>query len=199
MKQKKTIKQVLCMLLIICCTVTSFNVSMVQTQAATDITDSATHNIRALCEFFPSTCGSDLVDNGSDTMKIGQKKKYDFSNASTRRRTILCDWKAFTHGSDIGITPNMWSKRVFGKSTSKINTQGGDWGESWPEIKVKKIYKLSSGKYKVKANVNWNELGDYGKMTVHKIGDLTINIKKKSKSYYGYVVKSMTLKKVADI
>ena len=40
MEHKRTFKQVLCMLLIICCTVTSFNASMVQTQAATDVTNS---------------------------------------------------------------------------------------------------------------------------------------------------------------
>lgn len=196
MKQKKTIKQVLCMLLIICCTVMCFNVSMVQTHAAKDITNTATHNIRALCEFFPSTCGSDLIYN----MKIGQKKKYDFSKASTRRRTILNDWIEFTSESDIGISPNEMSKRVFGKGTSKINTLGGDWGDvCWPSIKVKKIYKLSSGKYRVKANVNWNDTDGAGNITsIHKIGDLTINLKKKPKSYYGYIVKSMTLKKVAD-
>ncbi len=196
MKQKSILKRILCMLLIICCTVTCFNGSMVQTHAAKDITNTATHNIRALCGFFPSTCGGDLIDNGADTMKIGQKKKYNFSKASTRRRTIERDFREFTSQSDIGISPNAMSKRVFGKSTSKINIQGFDWGDSWPTIEVKKIYKLSSGKYKVKADVNWNE---YGKMTIHKIGDLTINLKKKSKSYYGYIVKSMTLKKVADI
>ena len=48
MKQKKAIKQVLCILLIICCTVTCFNGSMVQTHAAKDITNTATHDIRAL-------------------------------------------------------------------------------------------------------------------------------------------------------
>ena len=196
MKQKSILKRILCMLLIICCTVTCFNGSMVQTHAAKDITNTATHNIRALCGFFPSTCGGDLIDNGAATMKIGQKKKYNFSKASTRRRTIERDFREFTSQSDIGIGPNAMSKRVFGKSTSKINIQGFDWGDSWPTIEVKKIYKLSSEKYKVKANVNWNE---YGKMTIHKIGDLTINLKKKSKSYYGYIVKSMTLKKVADI
>lgn len=194
MKQKKTIKQVLCMLLIICCTVMCFNVSMVQTHAAKDITNTATYNIRTLCEFFPSTCGFDLIDN----MKIGQKKKYDFSKASTRRRTILNDWIEFTSETDIGISPNEMSKRVFGKGTSKINTLGGEWGCDWPTIKVKKIYKLSSGKYQVKADIDRNIEGSYGKMTVYKIGSVTINLKKKSKSYYGYIVKSMTLKKVAD-
>lgn len=195
MKRKSILKQVLCLLLIVCCTATCFNSSMVQAQAAEDVTNSFTFNVETLCGFFPSTCGYDLIYN----MKIGQKKKYDFSKESTRRHTIYCDWAEFSSYTDIDVSPNEMSKRVFGKKTSKIDTNGGEWGNGGPTIKIKKIYKLSSGKYKVKANVCWNVADSNGKVVnIYKIGDLTINLKKKSKSYYGYIVKSMTLKKVAD-
>lgn len=197
MKKKSAIKRIICMLLIVCCTATCFNASMVKAQAAKDITNSATFNIRALCDYFPSVCGYDLIYK----MKIGQKKKYNFAKASTRRHTIFCDWIEFTIQSGKSIDPNIVSKRVFGKGTSKINTLGGQWGMAYPTIKVKKICKLSSTKYKVKANVNWEwepGVSDNGIAGSRKIGDLRITLKKKPKSYYGYIVKSMALKKVSD-
>lgn len=195
MKKKSAMKRIICMLLIVCCTATCFNASMVKAQAAKDITNSATHNIRTLCEFFPSTCGYDLIYK----MKIGQKKKYNFAKASTRRYALNRCYSELYSQYSTGTSINTLSNRIFGKKTSKVNMIVADWGLARPAIKIRKIYRQSSGKYKVKANVNWEwDADEFDSAGSRKIGDLQITLKKKPKSYYGYIVKSMALKKVSD-
>lgn len=192
MKQKGILQRVICMLLIICCTATCFNANMVQAQAAEDVTNSVSgkRNIKALCKFFSIFYGVELTHQ----MEIGQKKKYDFSKESARRY-VLCISGDTIHYERISVKKA--SKRIFGKSTSRVGKIIGELGDGeWPTLKIKKIYKLSSGKYKVNISlIQFN--GDTG--IGNKTGELNVILKKKPKSYYGYIVKSMTLKKVSDI
>ncbi len=196
MEHKRTFKQVLCMLLIICCTVTSFNASMVQTQAATDVTNSVSvkNDIKKIAKFFKTVCGCDLVYK----MKIGQTKKYDCSKESVRRYIINGSYASYEGRAYFNnISANTLSKHFFGKSTPNTKLIGSDMGEGeYPEFKIKKISRLPSGKYKVTINID-QFLANTD--TRFRTGKLTMILKKKPKSYYGYIVKSLTLKKVGDI
>ena len=141
--------------------------------------------IQALARCFETPCGYDLIYK----MKVGKTKKYDFSKASARRYiTNMCS-SYFPK-----ISANTVSKRLFGKSTSKLEAFVGDWGMAWPEIKIKKIYRLSTGTYRVDAHVLWH-VQDVRRYTV---GTLKIYLRKKSHSHYGYIATSMTIKKVAN-
>lgn len=202
MIQKSVRKRIICILLIVCCTATCFNSCKIETQAATkDVTNSITgkHNIKALCKCFDSLCGVELTYQ----MEVGQKKKYNFSKASTRRYVIRLSysggWKAGfeRHG---GIDINTSSKYVFGKGTSNVDVMYANLGDGeLPEFNLSKIYKLSSERYKVNINVYQFTSHIHNNDTRHRTGKLTVILKKKPKSEYGYIVKSMTLKKIADL
>lgn len=157
-----------------------------KTKAEKDVTNTIAgkKKIRALVSCLETPCGYALLYK----MKAGKTKTYDFSKASARRYvTNMCS--AYYPR----ISANTVSKRLFGKSTSKLKEFLGDWGTAWPKIKVKKIYRLSSKKYRVDAQILWVE-EDVGRS---QIGTLKVYLKKEPKSYYGYTMASMTLKNTA--
>ena len=71
----------------------------------------------------------------------------------------------------------------------------GNWGLSWPVIRLKYIGRLSSNKYKIKTNLVWH---DAEHDTNTKAGEVDFIIKKKPNSYYGYVVKSLKIIKTSN-
>lgn len=148
-------------------------------------------NIQILAESFATLCGVELTSK----MEIGQKQKYDFSKESVRRYAMKYSKKEWSSQISTGISVEKLSKRIFGKNTSQISFIKNDgWSDGWPIIKVRKIYQQPSGKYKVKANINWNS----NEFKPYKIGRLNIILKKKPKSYYGYIVQSMVIKKTDE-
>lgn len=201
MKQKNIKNQFICILLIICCTVTGLYIDKIKA-GARDVTKSIPkhHNIRVVSEYFRTLCGYDLLEL-EEKMKIGQKKKYDFSKESTRRYALNRCFNELNSQIYAGIDVKTLSKQIFGKSTTKVSFIEGDWGLAGPKIKIKKIYKQTLGKYTVKADVDWVVKNDFNNEIAdsYQIGEVEINFKKKPKSYYGYIVKSMILKKVSGL
>ena len=190
MKKEKLLNKIICAFVIICCFITPVINANTRVQAQTkDVTNtvSGKNDIKELTRILATPCGYDLTE----LMKKGRTKKYDFSKASDRRNILnLCYEEIYSVGERVV------SIRMFGENTNDIDLLVGDWGCSWPEIKINKIYKMSSNKYKVSANVNWY---DESENSSKKIGKLRLYLKKDSNSYYGYIAKSMKLKKVADI
>lgn len=165
----------------------------IEADAATDVTRTVQgkQNIRILAESFATLCGVDLTSE----MEIGQKKKYDFSEPSIRRYAISYSENEWNSQISAGISVETLSKRIFGKNTSQISfIKITDWSDGWPAVRVKKIYRQLSGKNKVKASIIW-EIND---SKPYKIGALNITLKKKPKSYYGYIIQSMILRKIAE-
>ncbi len=199
MKQNGIRKQFLCVIFMICCIVAGLYTGRIGADAKVkDVTKSIPekHNIRVISGYFRTLCGYDLIER---EMNTSQQKKYDFSKESTRRYALSRCFSELYSQIYAGIDAKTLSRWIFGKSTTKVNFIEGDWGLSYPKIKIKKIYKRASGKYTVKADVDWIvENDNYGIEDSYQIGELKINFKKKPKSYYGYIVKSMALKKVSD-
>lgn len=197
MKQQRIKKCNFFLLMLIFCAVSVVYTGRTEADAATDVTRTVQgkQDIRILAESFATLCGVDLIYR----MEIGQKKKYDFSEPSIRRYAISYSKNEWNSQISAGIDEKTLSRRIFGKSTTKVNFIEGDWGLGYPKIKIKKIYKLDSGKYTIKADVDWIVENEYYEIEdSYQIGELQINFKKKPKSYYGYIVKSMVLKKVSD-
>lgn len=126
-------------------------------------------------------------------MQTGRTKSFDFSNKEDRKDILdLCYGEIF----DKTITDRVLSLRIFGKTTPQIKFLKGNWGIAWPNNKIRKIYKISSDKYKVVLNINWfNTETNISK----RIGKAHLYLKKDPNSYYGYIVRSMKLKKIANI
>ncbi len=193
MNQKNIKKRFFSLLLIVCITVTGFNVGKLETYAsAKDVTNSAfsRYGVRNLVKCFSTFCGAELTYH----MKVGQKKKYDFSKESIRRHTLNHCYKELYGELNAGSSANKLSKQIFGKGTSKIKFTIGDLGDGeYPEFKIQKIYKLSSQKYKI--NFNVIQFPPYVQAKYRKTGELSMVLKKKQDSLYGYIVKSMTLRR----
>lgn len=185
-------KRIICIVIIVCCFTSIIGIPRIKTYSKVkDVTNtiSGKNDIKELVQCFNTPCGYDLTQ----LMKKGRTKKYSFSKASDRRNILnLCYEEIYNQG----VGERATSIRLFGKTTSNIDLLIGDWGCAWPEIKIKKIYKTSSYNYKIVANINWFE---EEKNASKKIGSLRLYLKKDSNSYYGYIVKSMKLKKIADI
>jgi len=123
-------------------------------------------------------------------MVQGQETGYKFSNANARRHILNLSYEEIWKTNKITV-----SKRLFGVSTSNINLKIGQWGCSWPIIKVRNIYKITSNKYKIKTNLVWY---DEQQDTYTKVGEVNFSLKKKSNTYYGYIVKSLKIIKTSN-
>lgn len=70
--------------------------------------------------------------------------------------------------------------------------RGGDWGETYPGYKIKKVLKVKKSVYDVEIINLYGEYGSNGKGTnFESVGTTTIRIIKNSKSSYKYNVKSL--------
>ena len=88
------------------------------------------------------------------------------------------------------------AKRVFGISDFYVTPEVGDWGEAYTVVSLKSVSKKSSSKYVAVCDVKWvNEVEN----TTQKWGTATFTLKKKKGTYYGFVVKSVKIKKIKNI
>ena len=121
----------------------------------------------------------------------GERKTFYFSKESDRRKMLKYSyWK---HGELSFSKQKSLSKQLFGKSVTKKTKQlMGDWGLSWPVIKMTKIYKVSGSHYEVYAKM----YEEYESGKKQNRATLKFNFKKSSKAKYGYYITSMTIKKL---
>lgn len=70
---------------------------------------------------------------------------------------------------------------------------GGEFGDSIPKYKIKKITKIKKNLYQIEID---NKLGIYGEKETYNAGNTILTVKKTKTSTYGYIVKGITYKGV---
>lgn len=157
-----------------------------------DVTTTQEKNIKKLCKNFTDFIGVELTDETSGTyIKVGKSNTWEFQKWSTE---------------DTIYEPNMviplWymniknaSKKVFDIDDFHVQNKLGDWGEVAPYLSLNSISKISSKKYKAVFAVKWR---DSVSQTSKKTGSATFTLKKKKGTYYGFIVKSVKIKKTSD-
>lgn len=178
--QNKISKQILSFLIVLCFILCTININSICSHARTkNVTNSiSTQNkksIKKLTKCFSTPCGYDLTER----MIQGEETGYMFTNANARRHILNLSYDEIYKTNKTVI-----SKRLFWRDTSNIEPTIGQWGLSYPLIKVKHIYKLSANKYKVKTNLVWCDT-EYDTYT--KVREVDFSLKKKANSYYGYI------------
>lgn len=132
-------------------------------------------------------CSSSMI---FEDVNYGEKKTLDFSKASARRKLLSLNAEAYNY-------PQKTSLSLFGKKTPNAKGLGGDWGTGHPVYRHYKYIKGKKNTYKVKVE-NWffsESLDDTESDEIEKIGITTITLKKKQSSMYGYILKSMMVKR----
>ena len=192
---KKNIVRIITLVLIVMMLMPAFHVSA----KSDNVTKSFKNKSKVvhLIKEFRTFAGLEIVK-----MRVGQAKKYSFSKNKYRKMVI----KTPTPGLSIDYVHNAWknttfskrsleklSKNIFGRATKNIGKPlVGDWGGVTPEIKRIKIYRTGKKTYIVKAKIKWF----YPDENVYREGGTIIwNIKRKKGTHYGYIVKSMKIKK----
>ncbi len=85
-------------------------------------------------------------------------------------------------------------KYIIYKRAGKYNYGGGDYGEQLPLHKIKNITKIKAGTYAVtyKSSLE-NPYNHFTATGIYDLGEVTLKIKKSSKSDYNYIIKSITV------
>jgi hypothetical protein len=163
--------------------------SLYPVQAATDVTNKLSksnyNKIVKLTERFITPAGY----KAEYQLKRNKSKTYKFDTDKTRREFVRLMYDKTTYK----WSASKISQRVFGKKMKNFEILAGDWGEDEPVFSHYKIYKVSSSKYKVKADLYFH---DWSIDKKTKEGTIQLNIKKKKGSYYGYVATSIKIKKL---
>ena len=129
-------------------------------------------------------------------------KNYNFSKQSDRKTMLSyspsCYKSAKILGGKKDVLKANISKNLFGKTTATPKLKmTGDWGENYPELKFKSYKKVSKNTYKVTAKMYY--IVQYPSRKEKLMGDVTFNLKKNSKSKYGYVVQSLKIHKTNKV
>lgn len=127
-------------------------------------------------------------------MYSGQTRTFDFSKVSTRRYFI----KHYALSRQLNyflpnISANEVSKRYFGVGTSKVKLIEGEIGDSHPSIGYGEYANLYKNGSKYISEFGFYEIDDNNNYSFDVTGTVTIIMKKKVNSYYGWVVKSIRL------
>lgn len=161
-----------------------------ETKAAT-VSASEKKNIVELCKSFGCYFGVNYYESDADAKKYGKKVNVTFSNwgkEDTSKSSTIENVGYF-----INNTYSM--EDIFGVKGVYVDRLSGDWGESYPDVKVTSISKKSGNKYSAKCDLRWI---DYNSK-VKKVGNATFTLKKKSGARFGFVVKSLSYKMTAGI
>ena len=164
----------------------------VHAASSNKVTATQKKKIQKLCKNFTDFLGMELTDNDSSTkIKVGKTKTWEFQEWSTE---------------DMTYKPNMvvplWymtikdpAKKVFDIDDWSVPTKEGDWGEVAPYLSLKSVKKISSKKYKAVFDIKWKDSVS-GKSK--KTGSAAFTLKMKKGTYYGFIVKSVKIKKTSD-
>ena len=165
----------------------------VNASTSTRVTATEKRNIKKLCSNFTTFLGLELTDPDSATNYFEDEsvtwefQKWNKEDMTYKENMIVPLWYMYCKDP---------AKKVFDIDSWIITTKEGDWGEAAPVMSLRSIKKVSSKKYKVNYNINWES--SFPKKSVTKIGSATFTLKKKRGTYYGFVVKSVVIKKVAN-
>lgn len=116
-------------------------------------------------------------------MKPGKTLTYDFSKVTAR-----ADMLRFK--TDKKKKVNKYSKRMFGKKTSKVTLYPGEWGDSKVVMEIDSIKKTSKINYYVKGQVYFQSMTDQKK---HLVGTFRLYVQRKKTAKYKYVATKLSL------
>lgn len=191
---KRNFKILLAMCLAFMVTFTTVNFVPIQVNAATSVSAKEKKKMRNLSYNFIDFVGFTVLDNNKKSFT----KNYNFTKSSDRKKMFsyspVCYKSAKFFGAKKNVLKTNMSKNLFGKSTTAPNLKiSGDWGEESPEFKFKSYKKINKSTYKV--TVKLYDTIFYPSKKSKAVGDVTFNLKKNSKSKYGYVVQSLKVHK----
>ena len=118
-------------------------------------------------------------------MQSGKSMTYNFSKV-TARADIL------RFKTEKKKEVNKYSKRMFGKKTSKVTLYPGEWGDSQVVMEMDSIKKTSKKNYYVKGQVYFTNLRDGKK---HLVGTFRLYVQRKKTAKYKYVATKLKLTK----
>ena len=118
-------------------------------------------------------------------MKPGKSLTYDFSKVTAR-----ADMLRFKAEKKKEV--NKYSKRMFGKKTSKVTLYPGEWGDSQVVMEIDSIKKTSKTNYYVKGQVYFTNMRDGKK---HLVGTFRLYVQRKKTAKYKYVATKLKLTK----
>ena len=118
-------------------------------------------------------------------MKPGKSITYNFSKVTAR-----ADMLRFKAEKKKQV--NKYSKRMFGKKTSKVTLYPGEWGDSQVVMEIDSIKKTSKTNYYVKGQVYFTNMRDGKK---HLVGTFRLYVQRKKTAKYKYVATKLKLTK----
>ena len=118
-------------------------------------------------------------------MQSGKSLTYNFSKVTARADILR--FKA-----EKKKQVNKYSKRMFGKKTSKVTLYPGEWGDSQVVMEIDSIKKTSKKDYYVKGQVYFTNLRDGKK---HLVGKFRLYVQRKKTAKYKYVATKLKLTK----
>ena len=118
-------------------------------------------------------------------MQSGKSLTYNFSKVTARADILR--FKA-----EKKKQVNKYSKRMFGKKTSKVTLYPGEWGDSQVVMEIDSIKKTSKKDYYVKGQVYFTNLRDGKK---HLVGTFRLYVQRKKTAKYKYVATKLKLTK----
>lgn len=190
---KSWIKRIVCgfvALAIVCTGVSFFDINSMEVNAAS-VSSSEKKKIEELCQSFQHYFGVNFYFTDDEAKKYAKKEEIVFSKWGKEDKSKIGNVKNV--GSYISNLYSMES--IFGIKGVNVDRHVGDWGVEYPIVKVTSVTKKSSTKYIAKCDLKW--VNDY--KGTKKVGNATFTLKKKSKSKYGFVVKSLSYKMTAGI
>ena len=124
------------------------------------------------------------------SIKKGNKKSFDFSKASDRKKVLY------------GLYGETSAKDLFGVSMKPVTDDTGkyygkyyaDTGDAYFMFKNFKYNSIGNNSYRVTANFNYKLESKSG-----SIGKVTFRVKKNSDSKYGFILKKMNVKRTSDV
>ena len=116
-----------------------------------------------------------------------ENKLFDFSKKESRQRAIKFTYG--NYGKLNRMAQNKLSRQLFGKGITAVTQILGEWGCSYPVLKISKIYKMSAKQFQIRIIIYmYDDDGGH-----EKKGEAAILVKKNSKAKYGYHVEKIRI------
>ena len=166
--------------------------SQMELMSSDDVTEDEVKSIKKSSKNFGTFAGADLIGvEGRKKLAKGKSRTYKFQDWDEEDTTYSSVMKKALEMVYIKDDDN----KLFDVDYD-VEDFEGDWGMSYQAIAFKKVKMISEDKYKATCEVKWNDNFNGKKW---KIGTATFTFKKKDEAYYGFVLKSVTIKKTTEI
>ena len=191
---KKTFQQVLFgfVFSLLICSLGIIHTPVAVQAKTTNATTNEKKKSKKLCNEFTNFLGMQLTE-GDPSLAISVGKSTTWIFETWKKEDLTYRYNLVVplqYMSDEGA-----AERVFGLKDFYVSPVIGDWGEAFPELSLKSATKKSTSKYTAVCDIKWVNSMDN---TTKKIGTATFTLKKKKGTHYGFIVKSIKIKKVAN-